>query len=93
MPDNKDAWPLKSAQDVAGALDWIRRRMNGSGLVLVAIGTNSVAYALDAKMPVRDAMELLQAQIDTGAIERGFEGLKLQKVTRGCGPRGDLKQS
>ena len=93
MPDNTNSWPLKSAQDVAGALDWIRRRMNGNGLVLVAIGTNSVAYALDAKMPVRDAMELLQAQIDTGAIERGFEDLKRQKVTRGGGPRGDLKQS
>lgn len=78
-----DAWEIKSAGDVAEALDWLRRRMKGSGLLLVAIGPNSVAYALDPQMKASDAVEALQAQIQGGTLERGLEDLERERVTRG----------
>lgn len=83
-------WEIKSAQDVAEALDWVRRRMKGSGLVLVAIGANSVAYAADQQLAPRDAVELLQAQIDKGTLERGLIDMKRARVTRGTARREDV---
>jgi len=92
-------WPINSADDVAQALDWLRRRMNGAGLVLVAIGPNSVAFSLDGKLAAKDAAALLEAQLEGGALERGFADLKRQRrlpdgkmgtVTRGWAKRDDV---
>jgi hypothetical protein len=76
-------WPIKNADDVAQALDWLRRRMNGAGLVLVAIGPNSVAYSIDVGLSVKDAVQLVETQIEDGTLERGLVECKRSKVTRG----------
>ena len=92
-------WPIKTADDVAQALDWLRRRMNGAGLVLVAIGPNSVAFSLDSQLAAKDAVALLEAQLEGGALERGLADLKRRRrlpdgttgtVTRGCAKRDDV---
>jgi hypothetical protein len=94
-----DKWEIKSADDVAQALDWLRRRMNGAGLVLVAIGKNSVAFAMDPQLAAKDAVALLEAQIEGGALERGLADLKQRRrlpdgsmgtVTRGHAQRDDV---
>ena len=78
-----DNWAIKSADDVAQALDWLRRRMGGAGLVLVAIGPNSVAYAMDTAVSVKDALHLVDSLIEDGTLERGLGDLRRRKVTRG----------
>lgn len=81
-------WKLNSAADVASALDWVRRRMEGNGLVLVAVGVNSVAYSKDVRVEPEDAVRLLEAQLAT--LRRGFQQLKLEKVTRAAARREDV---
>lgn len=88
MAENVNSWELKSADDVAQALDWVRRRMGASGLVLVAIGVNSVAYCKDAKLAPDDAARLLEAQMP--ALRRGFQQLKTDRVTRAASRREDV---
>jgi hypothetical protein len=80
-------WDLKSADDVAQALDWVRRRMKGNGLVLIAIGVNSVAVSKDAKLPPHDAAEVLERQLPT--IRREFARLQSHNKTRGFAKRED----
>lgn len=80
-------WELNSADDVAQALDWLRRRMHGSALVLVAVGVNSIAYAKDTSLSPNDAAEIVQRQVP--ALQRGFAKLQDQKVTRGFTRRED----
>lgn len=82
-----DNWELRSADDVAQALDWLRRRMHGNALVLVAVGINSIAYAKDTKVSPADAADIVQRQVPT--LERGFAKLQDQKVTRGYSRRED----
>jgi hypothetical protein len=86
MGDQK--WEMKSADDVAQGLDWLRRRMEGNGLVLVAVGVNSVAFAMDSKLSPDDAADLIEAQLPT--LRDGFHRLKSNHVTRGFNRRGDL---
>lgn len=74
-------WKIRDAQDVAEALDWLRRRMQGRGLVLVAIGENSVAYAKEANVSPEDAAALIESQMMT--LRRGFYELRANRVTRG----------
>jgi hypothetical protein len=81
-------WPIESADDVAQALDWVRRRMKGKGLVLVAVGENSVAFSKEVGVSPGDAAELVANQIHT--LRRGFQKLKDEKVTRGFLPREDV---
>lgn len=80
-------WELRSADDVAQALDWLRRRMKGKGLVLIAVGVNSVAFALDTQVTPADAVELIQSQAET--LRRGFTQAKKNNVTRGFVKRED----
>lgn len=81
-------WELRGAQDVAEALDWVRRRMKGSGLVLVAVGVNSIAYCKDVAVSPADAANLIEAQLPT--LRRGFAQLQSQKVTRAASRREDV---
>ena len=80
-------WDLKTADDVAQALDWLRRRMKGNGLVLIAIGVNSVAVSKDAKLLPDDAADVLERQLPT--IRREFARLQSHQVTRGFTRRED----
>lgn len=78
-------WDLKSADDVAQALDWLRRRMKGNGLVLVAVGVNSVAFCKDVGVSPDDAADLIEAQLPT--LRQGFARIVSQRVTRGWNKR------
>lgn len=80
-------WELRSADDVAQALDWLRRRMGGGGLVLVAVGVNSVAFAKDAKISPADASDLVERQLPN--LRRGLARLQSEHVTRGFNRRED----
>lgn len=82
-----DNWELASADDVAQALDWLRRRMKGKGLVLVAVGVNSVAFSKEVNVSSDDAAELVQNQIQT--LRRGFARIQAERVTRGFSKRED----
>lgn len=94
MPDNKDSWQLATAGDVAGALDWVRRRMNakGKGLVLIAISENSIAFSKDPQLEPDVAARMVWHELDS--IQRGFDQLKREKVTRGFARRtkGDASE-
>jgi len=87
MPESN--WELRTGADVAAALDWLRRRMQGRGLILVAIGTNSVAYAADPAITAFSAGELIKAQV--GTIERGVMAMQKRKETRSASRREDLE--
>lgn len=87
VEERKD-WALKTSDDVAAALDWVRRRMGASGFVVVAVGLNSVAYAKDPKLSPKDAVEMLEAQLKM--LRQGFHAIEAQRVTRGCGKREDV---
>jgi hypothetical protein len=78
-------WEINSADDVAQALDWLRRRMKGRGLVLVAIGASSVAYCKDPNLSPEDAADLVEQQSPT--LRQGFSKLRSLGVTRGFSPR------
>lgn len=82
-------WEIKSAQDVAEALDWVRRRMRGNGLVLVAIGPNSIAYAKDQKLSASAAELLVKANLET--IYNGLVKAEAAGHTRGASKRGDIE--
>jgi hypothetical protein len=83
-------WELQSADDVAQALDWLRRRMKGNGLVLVAVGLNSVCFSKEVGVSPDDAADLIEQQLP--ALRQGFERLKSQRVTRGYARRQDVEQ-
>ena len=87
MADNKDSWQLKTALDVAKCLDWTRRRMNakGKGLVLIAISENAIAFAKDPSLDAKAAARMVWQELDS--LERGFENLAIEKVTRGFARR------
>ena len=87
MADKKAGWQLRSADDVAQALDWLRRRMEGNGLVLIAIGVNSVAVSKDAKLLPDDAADVLERQLPT--IRRELARLQSHNTTRGFAKRED----
>jgi len=80
-------WKIESAGDVAEALDWLRRRMQGKGLVLMAVGANSVAFCKDVAVSPDDAADLIEAQLPT--LRRGFAQIQSQRVTRGFSARED----
>ena len=85
MADNSNSWELKTPDDVAGALDWVRRRMKGNGLVLIAVGVNTIAFAKDPKLDSDDAANMLADQAAT--LRREFERISTDKVTRGFARR------
>ena len=80
-------WDLKTPDDVANALDWLRRRMKGQGLLLVAIGANSIAYAKETTISPQEALEAMEANLQN--LRRGIEQLKSLQVTRGSRRRED----
>jgi hypothetical protein len=82
-----DNWEIESADDVAQALDWLRRRMKGKGLVLIAVGVNSVAFSKEVGVSAEDAADLVQNQVQT--LRRGFSRISSQRVTRGFERRED----
>ena len=88
LPKEKKKITFQNAQNVAETLDWIRRGMGGKGLVLIAIGVNSVAYCKDIKISPRDAVELIEAQLPT--LRRGFAQLEAGRVTRAAMRREDF---
>jgi hypothetical protein len=81
-------WELQSAQDVAEALDWLRRRMKGKGLVLIAVGVNSVAFSKEVGIKAEDAAELVEHQAN--ALRQGFKRIEKERVTRGFSTREDI---
>ena len=85
MGDNQGSWEFKTADDVASALDWVRRRMKGNGLVLVAIGVKTIAFAKDAKIEAGDAVQILEEQLP--ALRKELERISAEKVTRGTARR------
>lgn len=87
MADKKD-WELRTGTDVAEALDWLRRRMKGRGLVLLAIGTEGVAYAVDPKLSAFAAAQMVAAQ--RPMLERDVLEMQRRGVTRGASRREDL---
>ena len=82
-------WELLTAMDVAEALDWLRRRMKGDGLVLVAIGPNAIAYCKDARLPPEEAVEMIFANLE--AVRGGLERLETAGRTRGAVLREDAE--
>jgi hypothetical protein len=88
MAGEKKDWAIKSADDVAQALDWLRRRMGSSGLVLIAVGVNSVAFCKDVAVSAEDAAELVAAQLP--ALRQGFYRIQADRVTRGFSKREDV---
>ena len=87
MADQKAGWKLRTADDVAQALDWLRRRMEGNGLVLIAVGVNSIAVSKDAKLQPDDAADILERQLPT--VRQQFALLQSHQVTRGSTKRED----
>lgn len=87
MADNNSSWQLETALDVAKCLDWTRRRMNakGKGLVLIAISENAIAFAKDPSLDAKQAAQMVWHELDT--VERGFQKLGIEKVTRGFARR------
>lgn len=84
---DKSNWELSTAGDVAGALDWVRRRMDvkGKGLVLIAISENAIAVSKNAQLEPDIAARIVWNELDN--IQRAFEQLKREKVTRGFARR------
>lgn len=87
MMDGNKQWELHSADDVAQAADWLRRRTKGNALVIVAIGTNSIAFAKDIKISPEDAADLIEQQMTT--LRAGFHRIERERVTRGFERRDD----
>jgi len=61
---------FRNSADVAGGCQYIRwmangRKEVGPALMVIAIGTNSIAISRDAKLDPEDALELLQVEADT----------------------------
>lgn len=92
MAEQKKEWELKSAKDVAGAVEWVRRRTKGRAMVVIAIGANSVAYSKDPRISPQDAANLLQSQLT--AIRAGFERIHTaaQPTTHGTYTRGESEE-
>jgi hypothetical protein len=90
MPEDKKGWAFESAADLEGFLDWGRRRMNvrSKGLILVAIGLNSVAFAKEPGLSVEDAIRLLEDNLQT--LKRGLKDAEAARVTRGSRRRQDV---
>jgi hypothetical protein len=85
----EDKYPMKTAEDVAAALDWVRWRMKGSGLLLVAVGARGLAYAADPKLAPEDAIRILEANMS--GLRLGLNDLRIQKVSRGARRRDDVE--
>lgn len=85
----KKEWELKTAKDVAEALEWVRRRTKGRALVLVAVGVNSIAFAKDPQVSPADAVQLIHDQIPS--LRDGLDRLAAQTetTTRGSQTRRD----
>jgi hypothetical protein len=79
----EDKYPMKTAEDVAAALDWVRWRMKGSGLLLVAVGARGLAYAADPKLAPEEA--------NMTGLRLGLNDLRTQKVSRGARRRDDVE--
>jgi hypothetical protein len=67
----KAQWELNSAESVAAALEWIRKRTDGQARVLLAVGARDMAFVKDPNMSPREAMDLLEASLPF--VRAGFE--------------------
>ena len=85
---DKPGWEIKTGDDVANALDWLRRRMGGKAVLLVAIGQNSIAFSKDQQYTPEEAIEALEANIRT--LQMGLNVLRAKQVTRDFKKRGDV---
>jgi len=81
-------WEIRDAKDVAEALDWLRRRMKGKGLLLLAVGVNSIAFAKEVGVSPEDCEQLLHLNLP--AILQGLIAMQNQRVTRSYIRRGDV---
>lgn len=75
-----EAWPIKNPMDAAEALDWLRRRMKGNGLLLIAVSPNSLAFSKDPELHTGDAIDILRDELET--LQAGLDGLRAKRVTR-----------
>ena len=82
-------WELKSADDVAKALEWLRSRANGNTLVLLAINKNTVSYCKDKDLSPRDAQAMIEAALIT--VREGFYKLDANMWTRSWSRREDVE--
>jgi hypothetical protein len=89
VADQKREWELKTAKDIAEALEWVRRRSKGRALVILAIGVNSIAYAKDSNVTPADAVQLVADQLPS--LRDGLSRIDAQpeKTTRGSHTRRD----
>lgn len=87
----KTGWPPKNAAKLAEVTDWMRRGMNahGKGLLVLAVGENSISLALDPKLAPQEACSILWKNIDN--ILRGLERIRSEGVTRGFIEREDRR--
>lgn len=88
-PNKRDNWPPKTAAKVAELTDWVRRGMNahGKGILVLAVGENSITFAKDPATPAHEAAAILWKNIDN--LMRGLERLQAEGVTRGYVQRED----
>jgi hypothetical protein len=92
MADRRD-WSqgFRNSGDVAAGCQYVRWMANGKGekgpaLLVLAIGVNSIAASLAPDLDPEDALELLQAEVET--IAELLRGLRATKKTNGAKPRG-----
>lgn len=85
----KEGWPPKNAAKLTEVADWMRRGMNvhGKGLLVLAVGENSISFAKDPNISAQDAAGILWKNLDN--LVRGLERLRNEGVTRGFIQRED----
>jgi hypothetical protein len=90
MADEKKDWAIASANDAAEALDWVRRRLKGNGLVLVAISPTAVMCSKETRVSPHEAVTLIEESLRV--IRATLERAEARRETRGCGAREDRDQ-
>ena len=95
MAEGGSTWSkdVRSSQDVADKMQWVRwlangRQIHGAGLLMIAIGSNSIAISRDERMSPRELMDLLEVEKQT--IATLLEKLQAERKTHGATPRMKL---
>jgi hypothetical protein len=79
----KGKWELKSGEDVAQALEWVRQRTQGKSLVLIAIGRSGIAYSKAPGVSAADAVQYLEDELAN--LKQGLQ--QADAISKRCGAR------